>query len=101
MQPVSWSTVSNVNSKDFFTCFLSRFFLIEQRVTLSVLDEFFFLRNLLPFIYRIAQEQCCAAAARDQLCDNGIKMAREQGACERPFFQGDPWETKISKVPPS
>ncbi|XP_019134465.1 fibulin-1 isoform X2 [Larimichthys crocea] len=49
-------------------------------------------------ICRIAQEQCCAAAARDQLCDNGIKMAREQGACERPFFQGDPWETKISKT---
>lgn len=73
----------------------------RAKSALSVLDEFFFLRNLLPFIYRIAQEQCCAAAARDQLCDNGIKMAREQGACERPFFQGDPWETKISKVPPS
>uniref|UniRef100_UPI0037E707F9 fibulin-1-like n=1 Tax=Semicossyphus pulcher TaxID=241346 RepID=UPI0037E707F9 len=47
---------------------------------------------------RIAQEQCCAAAVGDQLCDSGIKMARGQGVCERPFFQGDPWETKISKM---
>nr|XP_020495199.1 fibulin-1 [Labrus bergylta] len=47
---------------------------------------------------RIAQEQCCEAAVGDQLCDNGIKMARGQGACERPFFRGDPWETKISKM---
>lgn len=47
---------------------------------------------------RIAQEQCCAAAVGDRLCDNGIKMAKGQGACERPFFQGDPWETKISKM---
>ncbi|XP_073336936.1 fibulin-1-like isoform X2 [Pagrus major] len=47
---------------------------------------------------RIAQEQCCAAAVVDQLCDNGVKMAKGQGACERPFFEGDPWETKISKM---
>ncbi|XP_041637226.1 fibulin-1-like [Cheilinus undulatus] len=47
---------------------------------------------------RIAQEQCCAAAVEHKLCDNGIKMAQGQGACERPFFQGDPWETKISKT---
>lgn len=49
---------------------------------------------------RIAQEQCCAAAVGDKLCDNGIKMSRWQGACERPFFQGEPWETQISKVAP-
>ncbi|CAJ1055051.1 fibulin-1-like [Xyrichtys novacula] len=47
---------------------------------------------------RIVQEQCCAAAVANRLCENGIKMARVQGACERPFFQGDPWETKISKM---
>ncbi|XP_042259393.1 fibulin-1-like [Thunnus maccoyii] len=47
---------------------------------------------------RIAQEQCCAAVVEDKLCDNGIKMARWQGACERPFFQGEPWETQISKM---
>ncbi|XP_056224283.1 fibulin-1-like isoform X1 [Seriola aureovittata] len=47
---------------------------------------------------RIAQEQCCAAAVLDKLCDNGIKLAHSQGACERPFFQGDPWETEISKM---
>ncbi|XP_068163103.1 fibulin-1-like isoform X2 [Antennarius striatus] len=50
-----------------------------------------------PFC-RIAQEQCCAAAAGDLLCDGGIKTARGQGACERPFFQGDPWETRISQM---
>ncbi|KAF3859531.1 hypothetical protein F7725_021930 [Dissostichus mawsoni] len=30
-----------------------------------------------------------------------MKMAKEQGACERPFFSGEPWETKISKVLPN
>lgn len=54
----------------------------------------------LPLIYRIAQEQCCVAEEEDKLCDSGIKMAQGQGACERPFFQGEPWETKISKVAP-
>uniref|UniRef100_A0A8D0AL22 Fibulin-1 n=1 Tax=Sander lucioperca TaxID=283035 RepID=A0A8D0AL22_SANLU len=49
-------------------------------------------------ICMIAQEQCCAAAVRDRLCGNGIEMAKGQGACERPFFEGEPWETKISKV---
>ncbi|XP_044042847.1 fibulin-1-like isoform X3 [Siniperca chuatsi] len=47
---------------------------------------------------RIYQEQCCAAALGDRLCENGIKMARGQGACEKPFFQGEPWETQISKM---
>ncbi|XP_037617123.1 fibulin-1-like isoform X2 [Sebastes umbrosus] len=47
---------------------------------------------------RITQEQCCAAAVGDRLCDNGVKMAKGQGACETPFFQGDPWETRISKM---
>ncbi|XP_031140638.1 fibulin-1 isoform X2 [Sander lucioperca] len=49
-------------------------------------------------ICMIAQEQCCAAAVRDRLCGNGIEMAKGQGACERPFFEGEPWETKISKM---
>ncbi|XP_059181640.1 fibulin-1-like [Centropristis striata] len=49
-------------------------------------------------ICRIGQEQCCAAAVGGRLCDNGIAMAKGQGACERPFFQGEPWETKISKM---
>ncbi|XP_032363456.1 fibulin-1-like, partial [Etheostoma spectabile] len=49
-------------------------------------------------ICSVAQEQCCAAAVEDQLCDNGIEMAKGQGACERPFFKGEPWETKISKM---
>ncbi|KAJ4924882.1 hypothetical protein JOQ06_003832 [Pogonophryne albipinna] len=47
---------------------------------------------------RIAQEQCCAAAAGDQLCDKGMQIAKEQGACEWPFFSGGFWETKISKM---
>ncbi|CAK6949826.1 fibulin-1-like [Scomber scombrus] len=47
---------------------------------------------------RIAQEQCCSALVGDKLCDNGIKMGKSQGACERPFFQGESWETKISKM---
>ncbi|KAI4803025.1 hypothetical protein KUCAC02_006587 [Chaenocephalus aceratus] len=47
---------------------------------------------------RIIQEQCCAAAAGDQFCDKGMEMAKEQGACEWPFFSGGPWETKISKM---
>uniref|UniRef100_A0A3Q3VW97 Fibulin-1 n=1 Tax=Mola mola TaxID=94237 RepID=A0A3Q3VW97_MOLML len=49
-------------------------------------------------ICRIVQEQCCEAAVGDYLCDNGIRMARGQGACERPFFQGEPGQTKISKM---
>ncbi|XP_062414461.1 fibrillin-2-like [Pungitius pungitius] len=46
----------------------------------------------------ITKEQCCSAAARDGLCDKGIKMAEWQGACETPFFQGKPWEIQISKT---
>ncbi|XP_037318533.2 fibulin-1-like [Pungitius pungitius] len=46
----------------------------------------------------ITKEQCCSAAARDGLCDKGIKMAKWQGACETPFFQGKPWEIQISKT---
>uniref|UniRef100_A0A3Q3J531 Fibulin-1 n=1 Tax=Monopterus albus TaxID=43700 RepID=A0A3Q3J531_MONAL len=47
---------------------------------------------------RIAQEQCCTAVIENNLCLNGIKMALGQGACEKPFFPGNPWETQISKV---
>ncbi|KAM4615096.1 fibulin-1-like [Polymixia lowei] len=49
-------------------------------------------------ICRIVQEQCCSALVGDNLCTNGINMARDQGACERPFFLGDPWETRVSKM---
>lgn len=38
------------------------------------------------------------AVVKDRLCGNGITMAREQGACERPFFDGELWESIISKV---
>ncbi|XP_067347164.1 fibulin-1-like isoform X2 [Channa argus] len=47
---------------------------------------------------RIAQEQCCAAAVGDNLCDSGIKVALAQGDCDRPFFQGDLCKTQISKM---
>lgn len=47
---------------------------------------------------RIAQEQCCSAAKELHLCLNGINMALGQGACEVPFFPGEPWEAKLSKV---
>ncbi|XP_056132659.1 fibulin-1-like [Lampris incognitus] len=49
-------------------------------------------------ICRIAQEQCCIATASDKRCTAGIDMGRTQGACERPFFSGEPWETKLSKM---
>lgn len=71
--------------------------LFPNRVKIAPLD-FGLMLNVCH--YRIAQEQCCVAEEEDQLCDSGIKMARGQGACERPFFQGEPWETKISKVAP-
>lgn len=32
------------------------------------------------------------------LCANGVILALGQGACEVPFFEGEPWEAKISKV---
>lgn len=38
------------------------------------------------------------AVVKDSLCGNGITMAREQGVCERPFFDGELWESIISKV---
>lgn len=46
----------------------------------------------------IGQEQCCTATVENKLCDVGIKMATQQGACERPSFQGDPKETQLSKM---
>lgn len=49
--------------------------------------------------FRIVHEQCCMAFIGDKLCEDGIKMGRSQGVCERPFFKGESWETKISKVP--
>ncbi|XP_076008006.1 fibulin-1-like isoform X2 [Genypterus blacodes] len=49
-------------------------------------------------ICRIAQEECCTALIPDKLCVSGINMARDQGACETPFFQGELWETQMSKM---
>ncbi|KAM3588051.1 uncharacterized protein V6R79_020058 [Siganus canaliculatus] len=49
-------------------------------------------------VCRIVQEQCCTAAVEEVLCDSGVQMARGDGACERPFFEGEPWETQISKM---
>ncbi|KAK5607109.1 hypothetical protein CRENBAI_007290 [Crenichthys baileyi] len=49
-------------------------------------------------ICSIAQEHCCRAFAKKRACDNGIKMARGQQACERPFFTGSSWETQISQA---
>ncbi|KAM6895772.1 fibulin-1-like [Xenentodon cancila] len=49
-------------------------------------------------ICSITQEQCCRSVAKDRACNNGIKMARGQGACERPFFPGLDWETEISRI---
>ncbi|XP_034382533.1 fibulin-1-like isoform X2 [Cyclopterus lumpus] len=54
--------------------------------------------SLTSLTCRIAQEQCCAAAVEDRLCEKGIQMAKEQWVCERPFFQGEPWETEKSKM---
>uniref|UniRef100_H3C2H5 Fibulin-1 n=1 Tax=Tetraodon nigroviridis TaxID=99883 RepID=H3C2H5_TETNG len=47
---------------------------------------------------RIAQEQCCSAAKETHLCLNGVIMALGQGACEVPYFEGEPWEAKLSKI---
>ncbi|KAJ8006849.1 hypothetical protein DPEC_G00111490 [Dallia pectoralis] len=49
-------------------------------------------------ICRIAQEQCCSAAARDTLCTVGINLAKEQGACVVPFTHQDPFQTKTTKL---
>ncbi|KAM8910562.1 fibulin-2-like [Spinachia spinachia] len=46
----------------------------------------------------ITKEQCCSTAVKDALCDKGIEMAEWQGACETPFFQGEPWEIPIAKT---
>uniref|UniRef100_A0A3Q2YAN6 Fibulin-1 n=1 Tax=Hippocampus comes TaxID=109280 RepID=A0A3Q2YAN6_HIPCM len=46
---------------------------------------------------RLAQEQCCVAVAERRLCDQGASMANWQGACERHFFPGKPWENQIAK----
>ncbi|TWW64556.1 Fibulin-1 [Takifugu flavidus] len=47
---------------------------------------------------RIAQERCCSAAREKLLCNYGVAMALYQGACEVPFFEGEPWEAKLSKI---
>ncbi|XP_054609309.1 fibulin-1-like isoform X2 [Dunckerocampus dactyliophorus] len=47
---------------------------------------------------RIAQEQCCEAVLEELLCDEGTSMALWQSACERHFFRGEPWQTRILKM---
>nr|XP_061815797.1 fibulin-1-like [Nerophis lumbriciformis] len=47
---------------------------------------------------RIAQEQCCVGVLEQQQCSKGTTMARQQWACEHYFFQGDSWQTRISKM---
>ncbi|XP_051911234.1 fibulin-1-like [Hippocampus zosterae] len=66
----------------------------ERARTLTDCDD-------LPYIShyhacRLAQEQCCVAVAERRLCDEGASMANWQGACERHFFPGKPWENQIA-----
>ncbi|XP_067091242.1 fibulin-1-like [Osmerus mordax] len=46
---------------------------------------------------RIVQEQCCAAVLEDNICTNGINMAKDQGACET-LYSGSTCETKTAKM---
>lgn len=69
----------------------------EHRLPLRNSNLFFYFIFLAVFC-RIAQEQCCSAAKEMHLCLNGVIMAQGQGACEVPFFEGEPWEAKLSKV---
>lgn len=45
---------------------------------------------------RIVQEQCCVTVLKDNMCTSGIKMAKDQGACDSLFT--NPCETKTTKV---
>lgn len=45
-----------------------------------------------------AQEQCCVATLEARLCDAGVSVATQKGACERPFLQGDLLESQLSKM---
>jgi len=38
------------------------------------------------------------AAVKDRLCEKGIEMSKEPSACSRSSFQGEAWETQLSKV---
>ncbi|KAL0962765.1 hypothetical protein UPYG_G00345060 [Umbra pygmaea] len=49
-------------------------------------------------ICRIAQEQCCSAAAGNTLCTSGISLAKKHGVCVLPFTNQDPFETKTTKM---
>lgn len=51
-------------------------------------------------VSRISQEQCCAAAAEDALCDGGVSVALAAGECERAFVQTEPCRSLASKVMP-
>uniref|UniRef100_A0AAQ4RIF7 Fibulin 1 n=1 Tax=Gasterosteus aculeatus aculeatus TaxID=481459 RepID=A0AAQ4RIF7_GASAC len=46
----------------------------------------------------ISKGQCCSAAVSEWFCNNGMKMAKKEGTCQRLLFQGEPWETQVSKV---
>lgn len=62
-------------------------------------DEYFVVMFVVVW-RRLAQEQCCVAVAERRLCDDGASMANWQGACEKHFFPGKPWENQIAKVTP-
>ncbi|XP_041833833.1 fibulin-1-like isoform X2 [Melanotaenia boesemani] len=49
-------------------------------------------------ICSIAEEQCCRSVAGHKACNDGIKIARDQGACDRLFFSGSSWETHTSQM---
>ncbi len=45
---------------------------------------------------RVVQEQCCVAVLEDNMCNTGINMAKDQGACDSLFTST--CETKTTKV---
>ncbi|XP_048863057.1 fibulin-1-like isoform X1 [Brienomyrus brachyistius] len=46
---------------------------------------------------RIVQEQCCTAKLEDIFCNQGIDMAKDQGACEA-LLSGSSCETKTARM---
>ncbi|XP_029019396.1 fibulin-1-like isoform X2 [Betta splendens] len=46
---------------------------------------------------RISQEQCCAAAAEDDLCDSGVAVGLATGECEQAFVRSEPCRSLVSK----
>ncbi|XP_037552135.1 fibulin-1 [Nematolebias whitei] len=63
----------------------------EREQDCSVLPRF----NSL--ICNITQEHCCRSVLKEKACNRGIRMARDQRACERPFSTRSSWETQTTK----